>query len=181
MKSSFQSQHGTINLSTMPHPQHQPEIFNSPRPDQSANLAFFVVAKLNTHVKYAKSKDKHSATVTKKLSIQHGCLVSFAHSITWCQKWDEIQLLVPTSDHLSANMTLLSKRHETTAFRYVGSTDCTHLNPSITLPVARCPNTTNQSWTLTMSRIIKTTCTSGKHDSMITAYQKATEILLKTD
>ena len=55
-------------------------------------------------------------------NIQYVRYVSFDLRITWCQKWDEIHPPVPTSDHLSASTTFLSKRRQTTAFGYFGST-----------------------------------------------------------
>ena len=53
------------NRSTMPHPQHQPEIFKGLPADQSGNLAFSVVAKPHIHVKNVQPKDKHETTVKK--------------------------------------------------------------------------------------------------------------------
>ena len=54
----------------MPHLQHQPEIFNGPPGDQSANLASSAAAKPHIHVKNVQPKDKHATTVTNSATFQ---------------------------------------------------------------------------------------------------------------
>lgn len=48
-----------------------------------------------------------------------------------------------------------------------GSTNRTHSNLGITLPIARCPKTTNQFSISTLSELIETTFATGKHDSCL--------------
>ena len=54
----------------MPHPQPQPEFFNGPPADQSANLASSAAAKPHIHVKNFQPKDKHATTVTNSATFQ---------------------------------------------------------------------------------------------------------------
>ena len=53
----------------MPHPQPQPELFNGPPADQSANLASSAALKPHIHVKNVQPKDKHATTVTNFSSV----------------------------------------------------------------------------------------------------------------
>lgn len=54
----------------MPHPQPQPEIFNGPPADQSANLASSAAVKPHIHVKNVQPKDNHATTVTNTATFQ---------------------------------------------------------------------------------------------------------------